>query len=106
VAVAAAAAVVVGVGLLWLAPQAPAPAGPVPFETYLAEMARDPAPDLQAEVEALEMEIAQTRAQVVAGGPSEVTVALAKLAEDIRSCLVEDPQDEDEAIWRQWVDNL
>jgi len=108
-AAAAAAVVAIALGMLWVGsgpPARPAPAGELAADVYLRELVRNPDPGLGAEIKAVETDLAGTHAAVVLGEPSDLEVAVAYLADEIRTALDEDEAAKDADAWQQWIQNL
>ncbi len=105
-AIATAAVIAVALGMIWLGTLETAPAGDMTADVYLRELIKNPDPGLGVEIDAVETDLASAHASVVLDEPSDLEVAVADLAEKVEEAFAEDQAAEDEAAWRDLLENM
>ena len=103
VVAAAAAAVLIAVGLLHFRNGRPPPVPEIPPEALAQAMVAVPTPALETRIDAFEDELAEVRISMFKG-PSDLELALARLADEVDRWEIDDATVDDEAIWDDWIE--
>ncbi len=103
---AAAAVLLAGLGLLWVATGGHRPRPQIAPEVYVREFLKAPSPNFQACVAVIEEELAAAQVRLAWGEPPELEVALAGLEEELQQSLAGEDASSDEAVWQQWMESL